>query len=113
MPDIRVYEDKLLVPFAFLVLLVLKPEESTDENIIVIDNLSEPTGVHDDDFLPTFVPYFLFGLIIKDGIIELYNLPDWNYYCLNFDIFLDGKVNDKFVCQFLVYFFPFFMIPTE
>lgn len=88
MPDIRVYEDKLLVPFAFLVLLVLKPEESTDENIIVIDNLSEPTGVHDDDFLPTFVPYFLFGLIIKDAIIELYNLPDWNYYCLNFDIFL-------------------------
>ena len=28
MPDIRVYEDKLLIPFAFLVLLVLKPEDA-------------------------------------------------------------------------------------
>lgn len=65
MTDTRRYKNNLLIPFSLSIFLILLPEVTSDRNIIVIDYLLEPFGVHNNDFLSGLIYYFLLFYIFK------------------------------------------------
>ena len=65
MTDKRIYKNKLLVPFSISILFILHPKETSDRNIIVIDYLFKPFGVHNYDFLTTLIYNLLLFDIFK------------------------------------------------
>ena len=52
MPHKWVYKNKLFIPFSKLIFLILHTPKATDINIIVVDNRSKPTRIHDYNLLP-------------------------------------------------------------
>ena len=55
MPDKRFNENQFLIPFTFSIFLILHSKESSDKNIIIIDDFTEPFRIHYNNFLTRFI----------------------------------------------------------
>ncbi len=42
---------QFLIPFSLVILLILHSPESSDKNLIIIHNFSEPSRIHDKNLL--------------------------------------------------------------
>ena len=90
MTDKWIYKNKFFVPFSLRIFLILHPEETSDWNIIVVDYLFEPFGIHDYDFLTGLIyDFFLFD-IFKWSSSNCCEYALGDNYSLNFYIFFNG-----------------------
>ncbi len=87
-----VYKNKFFVPLSKLILLILHTPKTTDIYIIVIYYRSKPTRIHDNNFLPQLIDYFLLFNVFKWGTFNFCKLTLWNNHGFYLNILLDGDV---------------------
>ena len=88
--DKGIDKNKLLVPFAISIFLILHPKETSDRNIVVVDYLLKPFGVPNYDLLPSLIYNFLLFYIFKWSSFNSSISALRDNHCFNLYIFFYG-----------------------
>lgn len=97
-PYKRINKYQFLIQCSLLILFILHSPESSDKNLIIIHNLSKPTGVHDNNLLAQLIYDFLFVNIFKRSAINRCKFALRDNHGLDFDIFFYSDVCSYKIC---------------
>ena len=92
-PYKRINKYQFLIPCSLLILFILHSPESSDKNLIIIHNFSEPSGIHDKHLLAQLIYDFLFVNIFKRRAINSSKLSFWNNQGLDFDVSFNSNIH--------------------
>ena len=98
------------IPFTSCVFLSLQSEKATDKNVVIIDNLYEPTRIHNNDLLATIIFNLVFMLVALNGVLNNLNRICRNYNRFNFGVLLDSKIGDKEIGYARIQFITFLIV---
>lgn len=97
-PYKRINKYQFLIPCSLLILFILHSPESSDKNLIIIHNLSKPTGVHNNNLLAQLIYDFLFVNIFKRSAINRCKFALRDNHGLDFDIFFYSDIGSYKIC---------------
>ena len=99
------YKNEFLIPFSNIIFLVLHTPMSSNKNIVIIDNLPKPLGIHHNNLLTNHINNFLPLNIFKRGSFYRRKIPLRNHNSLNLSMFLYDNI-----CYYKIHNFTNFIL---